>query len=57
MSYNEYDDQLMEEKSFSINAEDDADFGDDLDEPLDPLEGANDFPLEEEDEDPDDRFH
>ncbi len=50
MSYN--DDELVEEKSFKVADED-------LDEPLEPLEGANnDFRFDEEaDEDPDDKYH
>ena len=49
MSYN--DDELIEEQSFKTD--------DDMDEPLEPLEGANnDFRFDEEaDEDPDDKYH
>lgn len=55
MSYHN-DDELIEEKSFRTSEDDDS-FGDDLDEPLDPLEGAEDFPLEMEDDDPDNHYH
>jgi len=49
------DDELIEERSFKASDLDDETFNDDIDEPLEPLEGDTDF--EDDDEDPDSYFH
>ena len=50
MSYN--DEELAEEQSFKAS-DDEGGFGDDADEPLEPLEGIGGFEYEDEDPDKD----
>lgn len=49
MSYN--DDELMEERSFRVSDDDD------MDDPLEPMEGEEPSSLDFEDDDPDDKYH